>query len=297
MDMVDTVGVVGLGNAGGAVAGALARKRSVIGFDLDEGRRAIAASLGVECVNSIEAVAARTKRIILSLPKPAISIAVTKALTEGLNPPELIIETSTVTPQTAQTSHGICQAKGVAFVDAAIAGGVASMAAGKITFFLGGSEADKALARPILDLVGDGVYDLGTIGAGMGTKVVNNGVMHALMVVLIEAFAMSNKLGVPSQTMIDILNREEGLLRPLVHRVQERMQQGNYQGGMSVTNARKDSVLALETAQQLGVPLFATLAAHTPYEIAEARDMGELDYASLATLWEEWADVSFKTEG
>ena len=295
--MVDAVGVIGLGNAGGAVAGALARKGSVIGFDLDEGRRAIAASLGVECVSSIEAVTARTKRIMLSLPKPAISIAVTKALTEGVNPPELIIETSTVTPQTAQTSHNICQAKGIAFVDAAIAGGIASMAAGKITFFLGGSEADKALARPILDLVADGIYDLGTIGAGMGTKVVNNGVMHALMVVLIEAFAMSNKLGVPSQTMIDILNREEGLLRPLVHRVQERMQQGNYQGGMSVTNARKDSVLALETAQQLGVPLFATLAAHTPYEIAEARDMGDLDYASLATLWEEWADVSFKTEG
>ena len=295
--MVDAVGVIGLGNAGGAVAGALARKGSVIGFDLDEGRRAIAASLGVECVSSIEAVTARTKRIMLSLPKPAISIAVTKALTEGVNPPELIIETSTVTPQTAQTSHNICQAKGIAFVDAAIAGGVASMAAGKITFFLGGSEADKALARPILDLVADGIYDLGTIGAGMGTKVVNNGVMHALMVVLIEAFAMSNKLGVPSRTMIDILNREEGLLRPLVHRVQERMQQGNYQGGMSVTNARKDSVLALETAQQLGVPLFATLAAHTPYEIAEARDMGDLDYASLATLWEEWADVSFKTEG
>jgi 3-hydroxyisobutyrate dehydrogenase len=293
--MADTVGVIGLGNAGGAVAGALAAKISVIGFDLDEGRRAIATELGVECVGSIEDLAARTKRIILSLPKPEISITVAEALAACPTPPELIIETSTVTPKTAQTSRAICAAKGIAFVDAAIAGGVASMAAGKITFFLGGGEADKALARPVLDLVADGIYDLGSIGAGMGTKVVNNGVMHAVMVVLVEAFAMSNKLGVPSQTMIDILNREEGLLRPLVHRVQERMQQGNYEGGMSVTNARKDSVLALETAQQLGVPLFATLAAHTPYEIAEAGGMGDLDYASLATLWEQWSDVSFKT--
>jgi 3-hydroxyisobutyrate dehydrogenase len=151
------------------------------------------------------------------------------------------------------------------------------------------------MARKVLNLVADGIYDLGSVGAGMGTKVVNNGVMHALMVVLIEAFTMSNKLGVPSQTMIEILNREEGLLRPLVHRVQERMQDGNYEGGMSISNARKDSVLALETAQQLGVPLFATLAAHTPYEIAEAKNMGDLDYASLALLWEEWAEVTFKT--
>jgi len=293
--MTDTVGVIGLGNAGGAVAGALAAKVPVVGFDLDPGRREVASGLGVETVDSVEAVAAKAKRVLLSLPKPEISIAVTEALAASANRPELVIETSTVTPGTAHASHEICAAQGIAYVDAAIAGGVASMAAGKITFFLGGAEADKALARPILDLIADGIYDLGPIGAGMGTKVVNNGVMHALMVVLIEAFAMSNKLGVPSQTMIDILNREEGLLRPLVHRVQERMQQGNYQGGMSVTNARKDSVLALETAQQLGVPLFATLAAHTPYEIAEARDMGDLDYASLASLWEGWADVSFKS--
>jgi 3-hydroxyisobutyrate dehydrogenase len=293
--MADAVGVIGLGNAGGAVAGALAAKIPVIGFDPDEERREIAAGLGVACVASLEAVAARAQHVLLSLPKPEISIAVTEALASHVSPPDLIIETSTVTPKTAQGSHAICAAKGIAFVDAAIAGGVASMAAGKITFFLGGAEADKALARPILELVADGIYDLGAVGAGMGTKVVNNGVMHAVMVVLIEAFAMSNKLGVPSQTMIDILNREEGLLRPLVHRVAERMQQGNYQGGMSVTNARKDSVLALETAQQLGVPLFATLAAHTPYEIAEARDMGDLDYASLATLWEQWAEVRFKT--
>ena len=43
--MVDVVGIIGLGNAGGAVAGALAAKIPVVGFDLDEGRRAVAAGL------------------------------------------------------------------------------------------------------------------------------------------------------------------------------------------------------------------------------------------------------------
>ena len=294
--MADAVGVIGLGNAGGAVAGALAAKIPVIGFDLDADRRAVAAGLGVECVGSLDEVASRARRIMMSLPKPEISIAVTEALAACATPPALIIETSTVTPKTAQTSHAICEARGIAFVDAAIAGGVASMAAGKITFFLGGAEADKALARPILDLVADGIYDLGSTGSGMGTKVVNNGVMHALMVVLIEAFAMSNKLGVPAETMVEILNREEGLLRPLVHRVGERMRDGDYNAGMSVTNARKDSVLALETAQQLGVPLFATSASHTPYEIAESKGMGDMDYAALAKLWEEWTGVEFGSE-
>jgi 3-hydroxyisobutyrate dehydrogenase-like beta-hydroxyacid dehydrogenase len=52
-------------------------------------------------------------------------------------------------------------------------------------------------------------------------------------------------------------------------------------------------MLALQTAQDYGVPLFATLAAHTPYEIAQQKGMGDLDYASLARLWEEWCGLDF----
>jgi 3-hydroxyisobutyrate dehydrogenase len=294
--MTETVGLIGLGNAGSSVASALTRKVSVVGYDLDERRRAASNELGITCLNSVEELAESAKHVLLSLPKPEASISVTEALVASGHAPDLLIETSTVTPATAQACAEICKAAGVAFVDAAIAGGVASMAAGKITFFLGGSEADKAKARPVLDLIAERIFDLGPVGAGMGTKVVNNGVMHALMVVLIEAFAMSNKLGVPAETMVEILNREEGLLRPLVHRVGERMRDGDYNAGMSVTNARKDSVLALETAQQLGVPLFATSASHTPYEIAESKGMGDMDYAALAKLWEEWTGVEFGSE-
>lgn len=291
--MSDAIGVIGLGNAGGAVASALVKKVPVVGFDIDAGRREAAKAMGVTVVDTVEAVAAGADRILYSFPKPEISLAVTRSLAALPRPPKLIVETSTVTPATAQACAAMAKQKGIAFVDAAIAGGVASMAAAQITFFLGGSEADKAAARPVLDLLADRIFDLGPVGAGMGAKVVNNGVMHAVMVVLIEAFAMARKLDIPTQTLVDILNREEGLLRPLVHRVQERMQQGNYKAGMSVSNARKDSVLALETAQQLGVPLFATLASHTPYEIAEARGMGDLDYAALAKLWAEWSGVDF----
>ena len=128
----------------------------------------------------------------------------------------------------------------------------------------------------------------------MGIKVVNNAVMPAPMVVLIDAFAMSKKLGVPSATLISILNREEGMLRPLVPRVPDRMNYADFEGGMSVTNARNDSCLALATAQQMGVPLFAISASHTRYEMAEAKGLGDADYAALSRLWEEWAHVIFK---
>ena len=104
---------------------------------------------------------------------------------------------------------------------------------------------------------------------------------------------MATRLGLPMQTLVDILRREEGLIRPLTHRVQERIMHDQYEGGMSVTNARKDSVLALAVAQELGVPLYAIQASHTPYEIAAALGMGDLDYAVLARLWEQWSGVDF----
>lgn len=111
--------------------------------------------------------------------------------------------------------------------------------------------------------------------------------------VLLEAGAMARKLDIPMDEMIAILARPDGIMRPLEHRLRDRVSSADYAGGMSVSNARKDSMLALETAQDLGVPLFATLAAHTPYEIAEQLGYGDLDYAALAKLWESWCELTF----
>ncbi len=295
--MLTPVGFVGLGNAGSALATALSENMPMLGYDANTARREVVASLNLEWIDSVADMGKRAKAVVLSLPKPEISKAVTAELLAGDSRPELIIETSTVTPNAAKELHAMCQAANVSFVDAAIAGGVAGMAAGTTTFLVGGDEADVAKARPILAAMSETIMHLGAIGNGMGAKVVNNAVMHAVMVVLIEAGAMAAKSGIPMQTLVDILKREEGLIRPLTHRVQERMMESHYAGGMSVSNARKDSMLAIEMAQELGVPLYAIQASHTPYEIAEATGMGQLDYAALATLWEQWSGVAFSETG
>jgi len=294
--MQTTVGIVGLGNAGSAMATALSGKMGLVGFDVNPERRQAVAHLALAWAPSLSELARRVGTVVLSLPKPEISKAVVTELVQAAKAPELIIETSTITPQVAQELDAICQPRHVRFVDAAIASGVASMAAGNITFLVGGEPDDVARAHPVLEGMAEAIMHLGPVGTGMGAKVVVNGVLHAVMVVLIEAGAMATKLGLPMQTLVDILRRPEGLIRPLTHRLQERIMQGNYAGGMSVSNARKDSTLALQTAQELGVPLYAIQASHTPYEIAEALGMGNLDYAALATLWEQWASVQLSAE-
>jgi 3-hydroxyisobutyrate dehydrogenase-like beta-hydroxyacid dehydrogenase len=285
--------MIGLGNAGAALAHALSGKFSLSGFDVDPERRAAVESLELSWQDSIEAAVAEADVILLSLPQPRISLAVAGSIASAGTRARLVIETSTITPKTARELAAIFRAVNIGFVDAAIAGGVQAMAAGENTFLVGGSDEDYALAGETLEAIANRMHHLGPVGAGSGAKVVNNAVMHALMVVLIEAGALAAKLEIPMQTMIEILARPDGIMRPLEHRMGQRICNGDYAGGMSVTNARKDSTLALETARDLGVPLFATSAAHTPYEIAEQLGYGELDYAALAKLWESWCDVRF----
>ena len=291
--MNNTVAIVGLGNAGAALARGLSGKFPLRGYDVNSERRDAVADLEFDWLSSLEAVVAEADFALLSLPRPEIFRAVVEAITRTPTTVRTVIETSTITPKVARDLAVICKTANIGFVDAAIAGGVQSMAAGENTFLVGGSEADFSSARTILEPIAARIHFLGPVGAGSGAKVVNNAVMHALMVVLIEAGAMAKKLEIPMETMTEILARPDGLMRPLEHRFRERICNADFTGGMSVTNARKDSLLALETARDLGVPLFAISAAHTPYEIARQLGYGELDYAALAKLWESWCDLRF----
>lgn len=289
-----TVGLIGIGNAGSALAQPLAKAYKVVGYDVRPQQQSIAEAAGVEWLQTATEVAARSTVVLTNLPTADASRTVFKDILQNSRAPEIIIETSTVTPVLARELAALCAKSNVAFVDSAIAGGVAGMAAGKTTFLLGGSDADVDRVRPVLESMASSVRHMGPIGAGMGAKVVINAVYHALMVVLLEAASITEKLEIPVTDLIDILKSDEGMMRPLEHRLAERVLGGDLAAGMSVTNARKDSVLAIETAQQLGIPLFAIAASHTPYEIAEARGLGEMDYAALADLWRDWCQVTLR---
>src|SRR5262247_1913180 len=104
------VGIVGLGNAGSAMATALSGKIPLVGFDIDPGRRQAVAHLALDCVAALDDLARRVGIVVLSLPHPDISKRTVAELLESSPHPKLIIETSTVTHTVAQELHVMCQA-------------------------------------------------------------------------------------------------------------------------------------------------------------------------------------------
>ncbi len=284
----DCVGLFGLGNMGDAVASRLATVASVIGYDPDADRRSRAADRhGITSVEDPDLVVGDA--IVLSLPSPTVSRSVVAALAHRLEPGSVVIETSTVNPADARAMSEALAAHDIGFVDAAILSGVGLVYQGASTLLIGGDDAVVERVQPLLDAISPSQRRLGPVGAGMATKVINNAVAHAVMVVLAEAGAMAAANGVSGRDLADLLAEPDaGLIRPLTHRYAERILDGDYDGGMPTDAARKDSTLALAMAQTSNVPLFAIQAAHTVYELAMGADLARLDYASIATLWETW---------
>jgi 3-hydroxyisobutyrate dehydrogenase-like beta-hydroxyacid dehydrogenase len=282
---VETVGVIGLGNMGSALAGRLAGRTQVVGYDLDDERCAAASEAGVRIVDTPPAVAEQASIVLFSLPRPEVSRGVLGELLEIFDG-GLVIETSTVSPADARAMHAEARAAGAGFVDAAILSGVGEVAAGTSCFLVGGEEADVERAEPVLAMVCKRIMRFGAPGTGMAAKVINNAVAHAAMVVLAEAAALAEAEGIELDVLCGLLEEDDaGVKRPLTERLAGRVAAGDFEGGMPMEAARKDSALALDLARSRGVPLFAMQAADSVYELALGRGLARQDYAAIASLW------------
>ncbi|MEV0616807.1 NAD(P)-binding domain-containing protein [Nonomuraea sp. NPDC050404] len=295
--MTSPVGLCGLGNMGSAIARRLSETRPLIAYDLDPGRTGAAAELPGVTAAEQAADLAGAETVVLSLPSPAASARAAAEIAPGMKAGSLVVETSTVNPGDMRWLAELCAPHGVRVIDAAILSGVAQMAEGRSTLLIGGADEDIARARPVLDALAPRQLVLGDLGAGMAAKVINNAVAHAVMIVLAEAGAMAAATGVAQERLAELLaDPEAGLTRPLTHRFVERILPGDYAGGMPTDAARKDSTLALALAQEAGIPLFAIQACHTVYEIAGGAGLDRQDYASVATLWEQWTGRPITSE-
>lgn len=289
MNNSQTVAVYGLGNMGYLIAERIARQFPVQVSDLntEQVQRAMQAfdAVPIQAPSDV----AGTAFIVLSLPSPAISQAVLRQIGPHLATGTVVLETSTVNPADMHASKKLLEPFGIDIVDASVLAGVSQMHAGTATLLLGGSEAAVKTSQKVLDAIAEKQIYFGDTGAGAAAKVINNAVAHAVMVVVAEAGSMATAAGVSCDKLIGLLaDPQMGLHRPLTYRYADRIVNGDYAGGMPLDAARKDSVLALQLAQTLGVPLFAIQASHSVYDMAAAAGYGREDYAAVAKLWADW---------
>ena len=287
-DTRKAVAVFGLGNMGYEVARRIGAKFRLIASDRDQ--KAVQ-----RACDELSATAFRPElldhadAVVLCLPSPEVSMQVLSEIRGFLVPGSVVIETSTVNPRHIEQERDILAAHDVQVIDASILAGVGQMRAGTASLALGGPHETIARVQDVLDAVASRQIHFGKLGTGAAAKVINNAVAHAVMAVVVEAGALATATGVDHLKLVDVLSdKDMGLHRPLTYRYAERILQGDYEGGMPLDAARKDSMLVLQLAQHSGVPLFAIQGTHSVYDMAAAAGYGREDYAAIAKLWCDW---------
>ncbi len=115
------------------------------------------------------------------------------------------VDCSTVSPGHARALHGAAEQRGVAFLDAPVAGSRPQAEARALIFLAGGVEADVARAEPVLLDMGATVHWAGGAGAGAVVKLMVNTMLATQLATLAEMIGLAVAQGVDPARALDIV--------------------------------------------------------------------------------------------
>ncbi len=287
--MADTVGIIGLGLAGKALATRLlGAGLPVTGYDVAPQARAEASDLGVNVMADAAAVARDTRIILLSLPNSDIVSELlwgAPALADELAPGTLVLDATTGRPSQARENARRLAERDVRFRDVTLSGSSAEIAAGEAVAMVGDREAE-ADYREIIDTFARSCHFLGEPGAGCLAKLIVNHVMGLNRVVLAEGLALGERAGMEPAQLLGLLADSAAYSR-VIDMKGQRMVDGDFEPASRIAQHAKDVGLILELADDVG--------GLTPLEDVHARllsdaidrGLGDLDNAAIIRMFSD----------
>ena len=292
------IGFVGLGQMGGRMARRLVDAgHRVHVIDIDRSAVDALAEHGAHAAGSLAEVARTSETVLLSLPTPAVVREVV------LGPDGLLaaggfgclVDHSTTGRAVAIEIAAGLRAAGIGVIDAPVSGGVRGAERGTLAIMVGAPDDLLASRRPVLDVLGDKVFHVGTEpGLGQAMKLVNNLISAAAMVATAEGMVLGAKAGLDPQTMIEVLNASTGRNSHTEDKFPRYVLPRSFDFGFSIGLLHKDVRLALQMADALGVPALVTGTASQVWNVALAEGGPDKDMTTLVTHLERWTGTEIK---
>lgn len=212
-------------------------------------------------------------------------------LLNALQPDTLIIDCSTIAPESARTVAQAAHEKGMRMIDAPVSGGTGGAVAGTLTFIVGGQGSHLEAARPLLEKMGKNIFHAGDAGAGQVAKICNNMLLGILMAGTAEALALGAANGLDVNVLSDIIAKSSGrnwateLYNPWPGVMQHAPASKGYAGGFGVDLMLKDLGLAAESALNAKASTPLGELARNLYSMHSAQGHGGLDFSSILKLY------------
>lgn len=292
---MENIGFIGLGRMGRPMASNLCRK----GFRLtvnDINPEAVA-ELELLQASSAESVAEVTKKsdiIVTMLPNSAVVEDVVNradGIIANARPGALILDMSTVDPETTDKLARAARAKGLGYVDAPV-GRLASHAdRGESLFMVGGSVADFERVKPLLEAMGTTIYHCGDVGSGTKTKLVNNFLAISSCQMNAEALALSQRFELNLERTLDVLYGTTAVNGQLKIAWPTKVLNDDIEPGFTIDLAHKDLTLVVNAANAAKVPMPMAAAAREAFSAARSRGFGGKDFSAMADVLCESANI------
>ena len=284
-------GVIGLGRMGTPMALNLIKAGfEVYAFDVVEAAvQGVVEQGAIACASSGE-LASQVEALMFSLPNSKIVETVVlgkDGVLENCKPGTVIIDMSSVAPNSTKAVAAKCAEKGVRYCDAPVSGGVSGAEAGTLTIMVGADNETYEIVKPVFEVLGKNVYHIGEVGGGDAMKMVNNLLLGCNMAALAEALTLGVKSGLSLETMKEVISVSSGNSYALGAKLEKFIMADNFDGGFAVDLQYKDLGLALEASRDEQVPLPITAAAVQIYEAARAKGQGREDMSSIVKVWED----------
>jgi 3-hydroxyisobutyrate dehydrogenase-like beta-hydroxyacid dehydrogenase len=285
------VGFIGVGNMGGPMCRNIIRNTNheVIVFDLDPAAVAACTGIGAAAGTSVADVAARCDVVITSLPIPRVVEEVALGaggIAESAKPGTVFIDLSTNSPATAKRVAAGMAAKGVHMLEAPVSGGTSRAKDGAIVIMVGGDAKVFEQQLPLLKSFSGEVIHLGEIGFGSTAKLINNMLAFCNSAAAAEALMMGKRSGIDLRKLDAVIRNASGMSAGYANLATKALS-GQFQPTFALDLAHKDLRLAMELADELGVPGLIAPQVLNLMRMARGMGMGGDDSTSMIRVYEK----------
>lgn len=292
--MSERIGFIGLGIMGRGMARNLLRA----GFPLTVWNRTASrveelVAAGAVAATTPADLAAKSTIIITCVsdtPDVEAVILGEAGVIEGVQAGTLVIDCSTISPQTTQQIAARLAEKGAHMLDAPVSGGSEGAERGTLSIMMGGDEQQVQRAMPVLQAMGKTITHIGGIGTGQMTKLVNQILVAGSMMAMAEALLFAQAGGLNLQKVLEAVSGGAAGSWTLSNRGPQVLRR-DWRPGFTIDLQQKDLRLVLQAADQLGVPMLSTSMIFNLYRTLQAAGAGAEGNHALIKALEQLAGI------
>jgi 3-hydroxyisobutyrate dehydrogenase-like beta-hydroxyacid dehydrogenase len=288
------LGFIGIGAMGSRIAGRLLKHGfQVTVYDRNAAKANALIEYGGAVARTIAELASGSDVILSSLPNDEVDQSVytgPEGVLEHIRPGSMIIEMSTVSPDTSRELYRLGAARDVSVLDVPVSGSTPAAEQGSLTLLCGCDEDSFHAAEAIFDAIGTQHFYLGSSGSGNTMKLVVNTLLGVGMQAIAEAVVLGEKAGLDRQRLFEVLSKT-AVIAPAHLGKLIKAKEHDYRPEFGVGLMNKDFRLILDSAAAVRAPM-PTAAAAFPINNAVFVEHPDYDFSAVIERMEELANVN-----